>query len=208
MSEEASSPLPLAGGAGGGRGRFKPRDTDRARDLRNTASPAERRLWSILARRALSGYKFSRQMPIGPYFADFLCREAKLVVEVDGYSHDLQLEHDARRDAYMTAQGYKALRFTNEEVMANLDGVAHAIVQSLTSRCPPPTPPASGRGEDVPQASNASANGELGTPLPFRGGAGGGASPYPDSPAAPPHPNPSPEGEGLGSCSGSALVER
>jgi very-short-patch-repair endonuclease len=141
------TPLPPAGGAGGGRGAFKPRDTTCARDLRNTASPAERRLWSILARRALAGYKFSRQMPVGPYFADFLCREAKLVVEVDGYSHDLRLEQDARRDAFMASEGYAILRFINDEVMNSLDGVAHAIAQSLAVRCPPPTPPASGRGD-------------------------------------------------------------
>ena len=146
---DTSAPLPLAGGAGGGQGRFKPRDTTRARDLRNAAIPAERRLWSILARRALGGYKFSRQMPIGPYFADFLCREAKLVIEVDGYSHDLRLGHDARRDAFLAAEGYAVLRFTNDEVMHSLEGVAYVIAQSLVSRCPPPTPPASGRGEEA-----------------------------------------------------------
>jgi len=96
----------------------------------------------------LNGYKFSRQMPVGPYFADFLCRAAKLVVEIDGYSHDLRLDHDQRRDAFMAEQGLTVLRFSNADVMSNLDGVVRSIAEALAERCPPPAPPASGRGED------------------------------------------------------------
>ncbi len=140
-----SSPLPLAGGAGGGQ--FKPRDTQRARELRNQATPAERLLWSVLGSRRLNGHKFSRQMPVGPYFADFLCRAAKLVIEIDGYSHDLRQDLDRRRDAFMAGQGLTVLRFSNDDVLNNLEGVASAITAALAERCPPPTPPASGRGE-------------------------------------------------------------
>jgi len=86
-------------------------------------------------------------MPIGPYVADFLCREAKLVVELDGISHDNRQEQDRRRDAYLREQGYWTLRFTNADVMVNLEGVLMAILAALNSG-PPPTPPACGRGEE------------------------------------------------------------
>ena len=129
-------------------GEFKPRDTARARELRNQATPAERRLWTALSNRKIAGHKFSRQMPVGPYFADFLCREADLVIELDGFSHDLRQTHDQQRDAFMSAKGLTVLRFTNADVMANLDGVTQAIALALEETDPPPTPPASGRGEE------------------------------------------------------------
>ncbi len=134
-------------------GQFKPRDTQRAKELRNQASPAERKLWMALSGRKLAGCKFSRQMPIGPYFADFLCREAKLIVELDGYSHDTRIEHDRRRDAFLKTEGYQVLRFSNADVMANLDGVAQTIALALAETGPPPTPPASGWGEDMTRPS-------------------------------------------------------
>ncbi len=133
-------------------GTFRPRDTSRARELRNQASPAERALWRVLSGRKLDGFKFSRQMPVGPYFADFLCREAKLIVELDGYSHDTRIAHDLHRDAFLTTEGYQLLRFSNEDMMSNLDGVAQTIGLALAESGPPPTPPTSGRGEvsDLP----------------------------------------------------------
>ena len=130
-------------------GEFKPRDTTRAKELRNQASPAERSLWTILSGRKLAGYKFSRQMPVGPYFADFLCREAKLIVELDGYSHDTRIEHDRRRDAFLKAEGYDVLRFANGDVTSNLDGIAQTISLALADAGPPPAPPASGRGAEM-----------------------------------------------------------
>jgi very-short-patch-repair endonuclease len=134
-------------------GTFKPRDTQRAKELRNQASPAERKLWTVLSGRKLAGFKFSRQMPVGPYFADFLCREAKLVIELDGYSHDTRTEHDRRRNAFMKAEGYRLLQFSNADVLTNLDGVAQTIALSLAKTDPPPTPPASERGEFVTRLS-------------------------------------------------------
>ena len=118
----------------------------------------ERKLWRYMSGGAL-GAKFSRQMPVGAYFADFLCRELKIVVELDGYSHDLRPEYDAARDRFMTDAGYRVLRFTNADVQANAEGVAAAIQEaviavrtgpegSVIAECPPPTPPASGRGEE------------------------------------------------------------
>ena len=83
-------------------------------------------LWRYLAR-SRSGARFSRQMPVGPFFADFLCRSLKLVVEIDGISHDRTWQADARRDAWMRGDGYTVLRFTNAEVLGNAEGVVAAI---------------------------------------------------------------------------------
>ncbi len=105
---------------------WKPRDTARARSLRREATPAERALWQYLARGQL-GVRFSRQMPVGPFFADFLCRELSLVIELDGHSHDVAPERDASRDAWMAAHGFAVLRFTNADVHANVEGVVTAI---------------------------------------------------------------------------------
>ncbi|MGB3797948.1 MAG: endonuclease domain-containing protein [Alteraurantiacibacter sp.] len=105
---------------------WKTRNTNRARNLRNAATPAERTLWNHLSRKQ-QGAKFSRQMPIGPYFADFLCRELKLVVECDGFSHDLRPEHDATRDRWMREEGYTVLRFSNTDVQENAEGVVETI---------------------------------------------------------------------------------
>jgi len=111
-------------------GHFKPRNTARARELRNTATPAERLLSRYLCRSQL-GAKFSRQMPIGPFFADFLCRERRLVVELDGHSHDVAPERDAARDAWLRRAGFRVLRFTNDHVMENAEAVAIAIREAL-----------------------------------------------------------------------------
>ncbi len=73
-------------------------------------------------------------MPVGPYFADFLCRELMIVVELDGYSHDLRLAHDAARDRFMGDAGYKVLRFTNADVRDNVEGVATAIRLAIEAR--------------------------------------------------------------------------
>ncbi|SHN59172.1 endonuclease domain-containing protein [Erythrobacter sanguineus] len=109
---------------------WKPRDTARAQALRREATPAERALWVHLAR-SRTGVKFSRQMPVGPWFADFLCRELALVVELDGHSHDVAPERDARRDAWMAAHGFTVLRFANGDVHGNVEGVVTAIGQEV-----------------------------------------------------------------------------
>ena len=137
-----SSPLPLAGGAGGGpvrnQGKFRERNTVRAQELRNTATPAERLLWQYLSRSQL-GVKFSRQMPAGPFFADFLCRELDLIVELDGHSHDVQPNRDVFRDRYLADHGFRVLHFTNAEVLGNVEGVVTAIKRELAD-WPTPNP--------------------------------------------------------------------
>jgi very-short-patch-repair endonuclease len=122
---------------------FKPRETPRARELRNAATPAERLLWRYLSRAQL-GAKFSRQMPAGPFFADFLCRERRLIVELDGFSHDVQPERDVIRDRFLNEAGYRVMHFPNAQVMGNVEGVIAAICIALTKG---PTPDRSRKRE-------------------------------------------------------------
>jgi very-short-patch-repair endonuclease len=125
---------------------FKPRPTARAQQLRNNATDAERHLWRHLSRRQLGGHKFSRQMPVGPFICDFMCREAALVVELDGGQHARDEARDSARTQYIEAEGFRVLRFWNNDVLGNTDGVLQAILRALKAT-PPPAPPASGRGE-------------------------------------------------------------
>lgn len=78
-------------------------------------------MWEYLARSQL-GARFSRQRPVAPWFADFLCRELRLIVELDGFNHDMQVERDLQRDADLRAPGYTVLRPTNDEVMDDAEG--------------------------------------------------------------------------------------
>jgi very-short-patch-repair endonuclease len=118
---------------------FKPRDTNRAQSLRNEATPAERELWKFINRRQIGGHKFSRQMPVGPYFVDFLCRELSLILEVDGFSHDTRQSYDAKRTAGLEAHGYRVIRFTNQDVFVNIEGVVKQI-ELVLSDIPTPNP--------------------------------------------------------------------
>lgn len=105
---------------------WQPRNTKRARVLRREATPTERALWEHLSR-SQQGAKFSRQMPVGQYYADFLSRELKLVIELDGHSHDVAPQRDEVRDEWMRSQGYTVMRFTNAEVHENIEGVVTTI---------------------------------------------------------------------------------
>ncbi|KAF1726543.1 endonuclease domain-containing protein [Pseudoxanthomonas japonensis] len=116
---------------------------DRARELRRDMTLAERRLWSILCRRQLEGFRFRRQVPIGPYIADFTCLEAGLIIEVDGGQH-MDAASDRTRDCFLQCEGFHVLRFWNNEVMANLDGVRALILRRLGHS--PPSQPSSARG--------------------------------------------------------------
>ncbi|MFK7843409.1 MAG: endonuclease domain-containing protein [Sphingorhabdus sp.] len=118
---------------------FKPRNTNRAKSLRNQATPAERELWKYISKRQVSGRKFSRQMPVGPYYADFLCRELGLIIEIDGYSHETQQAYDAKRTGDLVQLGYKVLRFANGDVLNNVEGVIGQIERALKSN-PTPSP--------------------------------------------------------------------
>jgi very-short-patch-repair endonuclease len=111
-------------------------ETRRARDLRTDQTSAEAKLWSKLRSRRLNGFKFTRQDPIGPYIADFCCRAEKLVIEIDGATHstDEELVYDARRTAFLEAQGYRIMRVHNVEIFENLNGVLETILARLERR--------------------------------------------------------------------------
>jgi very-short-patch-repair endonuclease len=95
--------------------------------MRGMPTDAELRLWRLLRDRRLNGVKFRRQVPLGPYIVDFLCVKAKLIVEADGSQHAESLR-DTIRDAYLASQGWKVLRFWNNEVAENREGVLETIL--------------------------------------------------------------------------------
>ena len=109
-------------------------NTESARELRNNPTDAERRLWQTLKRRQISGVKFRRQQPIGPYIVDFVCFERRVVVEVDGGQHSEQLHYDEQRTRWLEAQGYRVLRFWNNDVLANTEVVAQAVLDEVEKR--------------------------------------------------------------------------
>ena len=119
--------------------------TQRARAFRSAPTKHERKLWGILSRVRPN---FTRQLPIGPYFADFACRQAKLVVELDGSQH-AESERDAARDAFMKEEGWAILRIWNNELDENAEGVFQAVM-SRAAEClggthPQPLPSREGR---------------------------------------------------------------
>ncbi len=115
------------------RTRRNPGTTERARSLRWTENSAEGLLWLELKGRKLGGYHFTRQFPIGPYFADFACRSKKLVVESDGSQH-AKSDHDFRRNEFMRAQGYSLLRFWNPDVLKHRTSVCETILAALDGK--------------------------------------------------------------------------
>jgi very-short-patch-repair endonuclease len=109
-------------GEGWGEG-LKMKNTPQARNLRKNLTDAERTLWQKLRARGLEGHKFRRQVPLGPYIVDFVCKSAQLVVEVDGGQHAEQEDYDRKREHFLRSQGYEVVRFWNNEVLGNLEGV-------------------------------------------------------------------------------------
>ena len=116
------------------------RPTARARDLRNEATDAERKLWQHLKGSQLGNLKFSRQIPLGPYICDFACRSHKLVIELDGGQHQDQVDYDNVRTAKLEALGYRLIRFWNGDVFGNIDGVLEVILEAAYNRERVPTP--------------------------------------------------------------------
>ena len=105
----------------------------RARELRHASTEAEKLLWQKLRARQLGGAKFRRQTPIGPYIVDFASFEHRLVVEIDGGQHNTPQgrQHDLRRTAWLESQGFRVLRFWNNQVLTNLEGVLERTLQEL-----------------------------------------------------------------------------
>ena len=106
----------------------------RSRSLRREMTKSERLLWDYLRNRTFGGFKFVRQHPIGPYFADFVCRKAKLVVELDGQGHDQAVAYDERRDAFLELRGYRVLRVSSSEMIRNPECVLSQIEGALGSQ--------------------------------------------------------------------------
>jgi very-short-patch-repair endonuclease len=133
---------------------------DLSRSLRRNQTEAEKRLWYHLRNRALTGWKFRRQHPIGPHIADLVCIEARLVVEIDGGQHQERVDQDSRRTVSLEAHGYRVIRFWNNDVLSNTEAVLSAILAAL-GPSPQPSPPWAGERE-------------VQTPSPRLRGEGGG----------------------------------
>jgi very-short-patch-repair endonuclease len=111
--------------------------SETARRLRAEMTDAERKLWSLLRRKQLQGFRFRRQIPIGRYVADFACMSQHLIVELDGGRHAERVECDQHRTAWLAKIGYRVLRFWNGEVFTNTDGVVETIRLALLDPPPP-----------------------------------------------------------------------
>jgi very-short-patch-repair endonuclease len=130
------------------------RQRGRAKQLRQAMTRAETLLWRYLKAHHVDHLSFRRQTPIGRYVLDFVCHRAKLVVELDGETHDFEARHrgDQARDAWLETRGYRVLRFTNAEVLNSLEGVLITIREAARSRISsPPSLPLPRKGGGDPQ---------------------------------------------------------
>ena len=118
----------------------------RARMLRREMTGAEKRLWQMLRSRQTEGYRFRRQVPIGRLIADFVCHAARLIVAIDGGQHDLSEE--TSRTRFLESEGYRVLRFWNNEVLDNPEGVHSVIAETLHQVTPTQTLPHQGGGQE------------------------------------------------------------
>ena len=107
------------------------RTVKRAKTLRREMTTAETALWLRLNRQQIEGFKFRRQAPIGPYVVDFVCLDEMLVIEVDGGQHDSRKARDEARTVALGMRGYRVLRFWNNEVLGNIEGVLEVIRGTL-----------------------------------------------------------------------------
>ena len=155
--------------------RIRPSTKRNARDLRRNLTDAERALWRHLRQRQVAGLKFRRQHPIGHYILDFVCLEARLVIELDGGHHAERLTEDQERTAWLEARGYRVLRFWNTEVLENPEGVLEVILRPLPGLAfnpHPNLPPARGKGPEGRGGRPAAGS----QPLPRAGGGPGWGS--------------------------------
>lgn len=111
-----------------------------AREFRRNSTKPEKICWELLRGRRLAGIKFRQQHPIGPYFADFACLSAKLVIEIDGEHHAFQQQRDTRRTAFMESRGWRVLRFWAVEVLESPEGIWVAIEAALKGQWLTPSP--------------------------------------------------------------------
>ncbi|MEK6592334.1 MAG: endonuclease domain-containing protein [Pseudomonadota bacterium] len=120
-----------------------------SRSLRKNPTDAEKKLWAHLRRKQVSGHRFRRQHPLGRYIVDFICLEAKLIVEIDGGQHAGSVLNDAQRTQWLQRQGFRVARFWNNEVLESTEAVLTEIARLLVPQdFPPPYPsPACGGGD-------------------------------------------------------------
>ena len=119
----------------------------RARTLRNQSTDAERHLWQHLRGKQVAGHRFRRQVPVAGFIADFACLEAKIIVELDGGQHAQNAGYDERRNRLIEAQGFRILRFWDNQVFLETQAVLQEIMRVLESRAPHPNlPPQAGEG--------------------------------------------------------------
>lgn len=114
--------------------RIKPITTQNARSLRRNLTLPETKLWQAIRDRQMSDVRFRRQHPIGKYIADFAAHDKKLVIELDGGQHQDQTDYDQARTMYLQSQGWRVLRFWNNDVLDNLDGVMATVIQTIASQ--------------------------------------------------------------------------
>ncbi|MEL5849216.1 MAG: DUF559 domain-containing protein [Candidatus Igneacidithiobacillus chanchocoensis] len=206
-----TAPLPPCGGGVGGEGAHTrqltpPLQQQHARTLRREQTPQEQALWQQLRGKRFGGFKFRRQQPLGRYIADFVCFEKRLIVELDGGQHAQQQEYDAARDAWLREQGYRVLRFWNNQWQAEQGAVLDAIWRALNEDAPPLPNPSPARGEGLalpprPAEAHRSSACSMNTQ--------GHATAPVLAEDAPPLPNPSPaRGEGLACETGAQLLQR
>jgi very-short-patch-repair endonuclease len=118
-----------------------------AKNLRNRPTEAEKLLWRHLRAKQLEGLKFRRQQPIDNYVVDFVCFEKRIVIEIDGGQHAIQRDKDIVRDKYLIENEFKILRFWNNEVLQNIEGVLEVIRENCL--CHPPLSPLPSKGGEV-----------------------------------------------------------
>ncbi|HYS02773.1 MAG TPA: endonuclease domain-containing protein [Candidatus Eisenbacteria bacterium] len=121
-------------------------DIQRGRRLRAQMTDAEIRLWARLRRGPMKGHHFRRQVPMGPYVVDFACLGARLLIEVDGGQHVEDIERDNERTAWLKSQGFRVLRFWNNDVLQRTEVVLE-MIRAVVLEIPPPCPPHKGEGD-------------------------------------------------------------
>jgi very-short-patch-repair endonuclease len=108
-----------------------------AQRMRHRPTDAEKKFWWRVRAKRLGGFKFKRQYPIGPYIADFVCLERRLIVELDGSQHSAQQEYDTARTAFLESKGFRVMRVCNYSVLTNADGVAEGVWAALKESAAP-----------------------------------------------------------------------
>ena len=127
-------------GEGWGEGEMRKSNTNFAKILRRNQTPQEGKLWRLLKAKNINNVKFRRQFPIGKYIVDFCCPERKLIIEVDGGGHNIdnEIKRDEERDKFFKKEGFIILRFWNNEVDRNIEGVYQKVIDTIALNSPSP----------------------------------------------------------------------